>query len=59
MKTVYSTTNKFSGRGYNYFENSVNPDVMARNEPSHLYLHCLSFYSGFKVDFPVCINGYE
>ena len=26
------------------FANSADPDEMARNEPSHLDLHCLPFY---------------
>ena len=34
------------------YANSVDTDATARNEPSHLYLHCLSFGSGFFNDTP-------
>ena len=38
--------------------NSVDPDEMAHNEPSHQDLHCLSFCFIFLAGFPICNNGF-
>ena len=40
------------------FANSVDPDEMARNEPSHQDLPCLSFCVDFCLTLPICYNGY-
>ena len=37
--------------------NSVDPDEMAHNEPSHLDLHCLPFCLDYLTDIPICSNG--
>ena len=39
------------------FIDSVDPDETARNEPSHLDLHCLPFCSCFMADTPIRNNG--
>ena len=40
------------------YANSVDPEETARNEPSHLDLHCLPFGSRFFLtDIPICNNG--
>ena len=36
------------------FANSIDPDEMALNEPSHLDLHCLPFCIQFLTNIPVC-----
>ena len=41
----------------NTHTNSVDPDEMAHNEPSHQDLHCLPFWSNFLSDIPICSNG--
>ena len=49
------------------FENSVDPEEMDHNEPSHLNLHCLPFcfrffffffFFFFCFVFSICINGF-
>ena len=40
------------------YANSVDPDEMACNEPSHLDLHCLLFCYWFLTESPICIGGH-
>ena len=47
-----------AGNKPNTFTNSVDPDEMAHNEPSHLDLHCLSICIQFCTDTPICNNGH-
>ena len=39
------------------FTNNVDPYETARNEPFHLNLHYLPFYSRFMADIPIRNNG--
>ena len=40
------------------YANSVAPDEMGINEPSHLDPHCLSFWFWFMANILVCNNGH-
>ena len=39
------------------YANSVDPDEMAHNEPSHQDLHCLPFCFSVYIEMPIFNNG--